>query len=619
MANSIASNPSGGSRARSRFGRWTVWLVSIVAALYVAGTARPAVDPKGFNLEQFSQITVLHGGRVKPIDTVARTSLLMLSGKQTLKTEAGGRSSAVVWLLDMLFAPERANQHKVFRIDDPDVLGVLGLEPGVRNTFALDEFASRLDEVQKQAMRAFEVEESKRSRFEGAILNLQERIVLYQRLQNTMVPAGATAVAATLQSLSGYLGTVPVVFDTMPPAAKALLSRYATVADYSEFRSVPSAAAAADDNAWTTMAEGLRKSFSQGAFPAGLLGMASIADAWQAGNAAVFNDAVRSYLTEISAQVPRQQQRAVFETTFNRVAPFYRSMVLYVIVLVLGLAYWISRKEILNAVAFNLLWLGFAVHTLGLFSRIVLQGRPPVTNLYSSAVFVGWGAVLFGAAAEWKFRRGMASVMAAAVGFVTLIIAHHLSLQGDTMEMMRAVLDSNFWLTTHVVCITIGYSATFIAGAAGIVYLLRRAFDRSWSPESSAELSRILYGLVCFSAFFSFLGTVLGGIWADQSWGRFWGWDPKENGAMLIVLWSLAILHAKSGRIAGETALMAMAVFGNVITAVAWFGVNMLNIGLHSYGYMYKAFTWLVVFTISQIIIIMLALLPRRAKAPNIS
>ena len=115
------------------------------------------------------------------------------------------------------------------------------------------------------------------------------------------------------------------------------------------------------------------------------------------------------------------------------------------------------------------------------------------------------------------------------------------------MEMMRAVLDSNFWLATHVVTITIGYSGTFLAGAIAIGWAVREHLAPRLDPATSKALSSMVYGVVCFALFFSFLGTVLGGIWADQSWGRFWGWDPKENGALLIVLWNAIILHARWG------------------------------------------------------------------------
>ena len=244
--------------------------------------------------------------------------------------------------------------------------------------------------------------------------------------------------------------------------------------------------------------------------------------------------------------------------------------------------------------------------------RIFLEGRPPVTNLYSSAIFVGWGIVILGMIFERVFKVGVGIVMAGAGGFVTQIIAHHLSLSGDTMEMLQAVLDTNIWLATHVVVITLGYSAMFAAGLVAIAYVVLGFFTPLLAGDIRKALNRIVYGIVCFATLFSFVGTILGGIWADQSWGRFWGWDPKENGALLIVLWCAVMLHARWGGLVKERGLMALSIFGNIVTSFSWFGVNMLGVGLHSYGFMDKAFQWLMVFIASQVLLILLARMPER-------
>ena len=188
------------------------------------------------------------------------------------------------------------------------------------------------------------------------------------------------------------------------------------------------------------------------------------------------------------------------------------------------------------------------------------------------------------------------------------------------MEMMRAVLDSNFWLATHVVTITIGYSGTFLAGAIAIGYTLAPSPRPAARPVDVKALVAMVYGIICFALFFSFVGTVLGGIWADQSWGRFWGWDPKENGALLIVLWNAIILHARWGGLVqrarhhGDGRSSATS-----SPACSWFGVNMLGVGLHSYGFMDSAFWALSAFIATQGLLITLCLLPRRfwARAPG--
>jgi ABC-type transport system involved in cytochrome c biogenesis permease subunit len=300
------------------------------------------------------------------------------------------------------------------------------------------------------------------------------------------------------------------------------------------------------------------------------------------------------------------------EFFLNQLEPFYKSMVIYVAAVILGCIFWINLSEPVRRTGCALLALAFVIHTVGLGFRMYLEGRPPVTNLYSSAVFIGWGAVALGMILERIFKGGIGLVATGLIGFTTLIIAHHLAMSGDTMEMMRAVLNSNLWLSTHVVVITIGYSSMFVAGLLAMIYIVRGFFTRTLSPATAGALSRMVYGIVCFATLTSFTGTILGGIWADQSWGRFWGWDPKENGALLIVLWNAIILHARWGGVIRERGLMAMAVFGNIVTSFSWFGVNMLGIGLHSYGFMDKAFFWLMLFDASQVAFIILALTPPR-------
>ncbi|MBG7608870.1 MAG: cytochrome c biogenesis protein CcsA [Verrucomicrobia bacterium] len=215
---------------------------------------------------------------------------------------------------------------------------------------------------------------------------------------------------------------------------------------------------------------------------------------------------------------------------------------------------------------------------------------------------------------ELFYRNAIGTAVAAIVGFATLLIAHHLSLSGDTLEMMRAVLDTNFWLATHVVVITLGYSATFLAGTIAIFFIFRRLFG-TIPKETVNSLRGMVYGVLCFATLASFVGTVLGGIWADQSWGRFWGWDPKENGALLIVIWNAIILHARWGGMVKERGMMVMAIFGNIVTSWSWFGTNMLGIGLHYYGFTDAAFVWLTGFIISQVVIMLLAFIPVRSRA----
>src|SRR5262249_15832675 len=152
-------------------------------------------------------------------------------------------------------------------------------------------------------------------------------------------------------------------------------------------------------------------------------------------------------------------------------------------------------------------------------------------------------------------RLGLGNIVASVAGFATLLIAYLLSAGGDTITVLQAVLDTQIWLATHVVCITLGYAATYVSGLFGLIYVLAGLCTRRLDDQARKELARMIYGVTCFAILFSFVGTVLGGLWADDSWGRFWGWDPKENGALIIVLWNALILHARWDKLVGDRGL----------------------------------------------------------------
>jgi len=396
----------------------------------------------------------------------------------------------------------------------------------------------------------------------------------------------------------------------MAQAMLALAKRYVALANATSLLAIPPAADNPDANAWRTAGQALEETFQNGYVEPAVLAYAGLGMAWRNGQPDQFNTLVGLYLGELSHRFTPQLSKSAAEARFNAVAPFYASMLLYAAAFLAALVSWLKWPDALGRAAFVLVALAWAAATAGIATRMCLEGRPPVTNLYSSALFVGWGAVTLCLVLEFIFRNAIGSVAAGMIGFCTLLIAHHLALGGDTMEMMRAVLDSNFWLATHVVVVTTGYASTFLAGFLALIYVLRGMFSRSLDKATADALARMVYGIICFATLFSFVGTMLGGIWADQSWGRFWGWDPKENGALIIVLWNALILHARWGGLVRTRGLMCLAIFGNVVTSWSWFGVNMLGIGLHSYGFTAAAFQWLSIFVASQLIIIAIANLP---------
>jgi len=578
------------------------WLAVAFVVVTVGAKLLPERPTHGYDLEAFARLPVLEGGRVKPIDTVGRNALLMIRTQQDFRVD-GESISATRWLLDALFRPGVADAQPAFEISDPEVLGLMGLQQGSSRYYPFRAVAPHIDEIQKQAMAAQGMESAQRSRFQRAVLNLFERVWLYHKVQNTLQLPGAPSLGEEIAAAR------------TPQAAE----RQAMLRDTAQFRPLPPAAGAGPE-AWRSVGQGLMEMAAGQSDPV-LVGWARVGQAWTAQDAGAFNQAMADLSQLERAAAPAAMRQAARELVFNRAQPFIMGIEFYLLALVAVFLSWFAlpggssaaeKRSVARPISYVFLGAGMLVHTAGLVARIILQGRPPVTNLYSSAVFVGWVAVLVGIVLEALFRRGFGTLVAGAIGVGTLIIAQNLTGEGDTMEMMRAVLDSNFWLSTHVITITVGYGGTFLAGIIAIVWTARQHLYRSRDPGDDRLLASMAYGVVCFALFFSFLGTVLGGIWADQSWGRFWGWDPKENGALLIVLWNAIILHARWGGYARERGLMAMAIFGNVITSLSWFGVNMLGVGLHSYGFMDKAFWALFAFIASQLVLVGLAILPPR-------
>jgi len=598
--------------------RYFPWLVLLLAAAWIAADWRPPrAQPDSLDIAKFGNTPVLVSGRVKPLDTVARNALLILHGKQQLRLEGSGQLTAMEWLTDTMFNASVADGYPVFVVQNGDVLGLFGWEQSDRKYFSFSELSPFLQKIEEQGEESEKLESMQRSAYQNAILNLRNALVLYVRLKNSIQLEDAQNVAGALQVFENNLPVAGKAtrelqagenFDKAKPDDVASMTpRYEKLSKIAYILAVPPIG---PTDEWHSIGNSLLRSVETIEIHPIVKEYALIGDAYRARSWSAFNQHASALETWFAKEKPAATRRSSFEFLFNRLQPFSRSMALYVLGFLLACGSWLGWSRTLNRSAFYVLLLALVVHTFGLVSRMYLQERPPVTNLYSSAIFIGWGAVIVSLILERIYRDGIGAACAGAIGFVTLIIAHHLAGSGDTLEMLQAVLDTNIWLATHVVAITTGYSAMFLAGMLAIIYIVRGVFTRSLTRPAADSIARMTYGVVCFATLFSFVGTVLGGIWADQSWGRFWGWDPKENGAVLIVLWCAIILHACWGGFIRQRGLMIMAIFGNVVTSFSWFGVNMLGVGLHSYGFMQKEFPWLLGFIISQLALMAAASMP---------
>jgi ABC-type transport system involved in cytochrome c biogenesis permease subunit len=654
-------------------------VATALTAMFFVAMMIPRSSPPGeFDFDTVGRLPIVERGRVKPLDTLARIDLQLVSDRQDYKEFGtwddfvGGKyhtRAAVKWLLDTLAYSEIVQlvdmrlsgkghppiaptswEHHVFRIENGQVLDLLKLKerPGFfRYSFA--EMKPQIEEFYEQAQRAQQLDQKERTLFDAKLIELGNRFEVY-----------STLLRSEQQQLKPEI--FPHLIPPTKPGEEWMTLTDALIAlvrnDPAELQDARSRAPA---KVWLEFLKSYREN-----------------------KVDQFNRQVAQYYAEVAELVPGDVTRANIEVFYNRFSAFYYCSILYAFIFVIGCLSWVVWPRTLNRTAFWVMTLVVVVHTIALTARMIIQGRPPVTNLYSSAIYIGWTGVLTCLVVEYFFRNSVAMVAGALLGLLSLIVAHFLSLSGDTMEMMQAVLDTNFWLATHVTTVTFGYTATFLAGMLGVAYVLLGLFrvvvirlgesdtvrtspiyrvlcwtaligiywwiltilttalgiallfvflfardkryavpaptfknlfrldERNWlfRPDNGAVLSKAIYGIVCFAMFLSFVGTVLGGIWADQSWGRFWGWDPKENGALLVVLWNALILHARWAGMVKQRGVAVLAVGGNIVTVWSWFGTNLLPVGLHSYGRMEGAMMWLLIFAGTQVFIMLLGVLP---------
>ena len=581
---------------------------------------------------------------------------------------------ATEWLAEVMFQPEVAETRPVFLLDNPDLKQMLGLpvEPDAVTQsdgrhFSYKQIQPRIEDLEEQARQAKArddkarltkeqeanppEEKSTQTPYDRAVLQLLKQLQIFWSLENMVQPRIADVIRALKaappegsehflkeveqtkpqdavdwkREMNEYLDNTEAgrrAFlserDGKPYNEKALntfqrdLVRLEAMAMKGQAFVIPPADPSKNPDGWRSTSDALMEA-GGGATPhPALHAYAQMDDAFRGGHTAEFNQAVKDYLMQLEPQFGGILAKCKHEQSFNRLDPFSSAMDIYVAVGLCGICFWFApvKGEWLRRTAVGLCLLALVIHSGGLIFRMVLEGRPPVTNLYSAAVFIGWAACVLGLVLETVWRNSIGIIVSSIIGFSTLLIAYHLAVGGDTMEMMRAVLDTNFWLSTHVVIVTLGYASTYVAGFLAIIYVVRGVFTKSLDVPLRQSLTKMIYAIICFATLFSFVGTVLGGIWADQSWGRFWGWDPKENGALIIVLWNVLILHARMGGLVRERGLANLAIFGNVVTTWSFFGTNMLGVGLHSYGRTDEELVNLFAFIASQLALILIGSLP---------
>jgi len=612
-------------------------LIALGAYLLLAGFLPPRTDPR-YDLAAFGRLPAQFNTRELPLDSIARNALRLMSDYTAVHAEKstmypqGLSIPANQWLLELAFRTENAERLPIFRINNDDVLGLVGkkasdlhsrerMETVGSSFLSFHEIQPYFDAISKASDPAAEKQRAEEglNPFESEVLRLRDNLVLFQRLSVSFVPgdepvknwqAWEQSIPPGIAAFRAKEAGAAVYDETAYNLLTEEADRFMTISKVAAVGIIPPAGSLSEP--WSNLGQAALTVLKPDGVKLDpiLLHYADAGDALRHDDGPAFNAAVAALHHDLgTAEIPQ----IGFEAYINQVEPFYRGALLYLCAFLCAIFSWIVWGPELRRAALWLVIFGFVLHTLGLGARVYLTGFGVVTNLYSAALFVGWVAVVFGLVMEcWK-KGAIGAAVASFVGFGMLIIAHNLPFSGDDLELPRAVLASNLWLWTHVKCIVCGYGAMFVAGSLGAGYLIASTFSARFTEGRGREIAKLTYGVTCFATLFSFVGTMLGGIWADQSWGRFWGWDPKENGALLIVLWCAIFLHARWGKLVTERTQMALAVGGNIVTAWSGLGVNLLGVGLHSYGFMAGTFVGLMIFWASQLAIMALAFVPPAA------
>jgi len=596
--------------------------------LCIAFTAQ-AETPIDYDV--LAQIPILHEGRIKPLDSFARVMLKKIHGKASI-----GDEKAIAWLAKVVFNPREAMQQPVFTIKDARLATILTLPDTPDNLYSFSQMAKSLSE-HEDIIRSLTAKDAKTlSGTERDILSLYEGVSYFAELIGTfsllrpldegkanyidLLKTSQKREAALKQTVAGKGDKINEY--TPEEQQNAEISYRMNVLESLDkhnnlFRIIPPNWEGSEEwlAPWAVIEQGMGSPASSRLFQ----DWKNLMQAYTLHDNKLWNETTHKIRHYALAQ-PRVRSYAIsLEILYNTIDPLTKSQIFYGLTFILALLGIISGSGRLLMLSYMFMPLAVIIHGMALLTRMLILMRPPVSTLYESMIFVSFVAALLGLCLEYRKQNLENILIASFIAPLLISAANVFAADSDTLEVLVAVLNTNFWLATHVVCITIGYATSLLTGAMAHIYLIKRAAGKT----DLSTLYKQIYHAALIALLFTAVGTMLGGIWADQSWGRFWGWDPKENGALWIVLWLIWVLH---GRIAGQLKEIGFASATACITmvvALSWVGVNLLSVGLHSYGFTSLAANSLIVFCGSEIVIIsvitLLALRKRSGKLPGFS
>lgn len=538
-------------------------LISVSSAVSFAGG-----DDSKAGMEALQRLPIQDAGRIKPFETFARETLQMVYGRtayQPIPKEGEGATKdlrprpALEIIMTWFLAPEFWDAQPIIEMKMTALKEALNLDK-TRDRFAPRElFSNDRIGLVFQDLASYRETKAKLNPYYQSVARLENQLGVYQAVKDAsimrVVPPAVKTEAAPADP---NLPKVPDRWRSVRELDGPLKEKFTIVAK-AFIRALPRPEGAPDVSEGPTLLQAV-EDFQAGA---------------RAENAALYPDG----------------KDIALEVHYEEMHPFRVAWILYVLsAIVMGIAWHRENRQggkQLARASWALALLAFAIHTYGFGVRMYLTGRPPVSNMYESVIWVSWGTMLFAFFFEWKQKAHFILLAGAVVSTICNIVADGVPHVLDaSLQPLEPVLRSNLWLTIHVLTISISYSAYFLAwslGNIGLGFVIRG--DGASSPRVES-LTVAIYRCMQVGVVLLAAGTILGGVWADYSWGRFWGWDPKETWALIALLGYLALLHARLSGWVKNIGMLVGAVASFNLVIMAWYGVNfVLGAGLHSYGF----------------------------------
>ena len=487
-------------------------------------------------------LPVQHEGRVQPFDTFSRGILRAVYGKERYQ-----KRSAVEVILLWLLAPNEWEKTKIIFVEK-DIKKSLGLDLKAKH-FSIEE----LSRNNKLALQLSELQSLKKDSLDSYFQQLEQlstRLILF-----SAVKSGYLIKLEPQKDQDSWL-SLSELSPSVEQKIKQVLKSYIAL---------------------------VSKNVS-----AGLTGAKGQSPPNSHHSKGVFSDFEEniSQFQSLFIKDGGTISKIKAEVFYNSLKPFTKAWIFYFLFLPASLLLILLKREKLFKYAVSFVAIGFCFHGLGMLLRSYIMSRPPVSNMYETVIWVPFIALIAGfvfylRGNKWPFIAGVILSF-----FCLLLSSLAPEVLDGRLQPLEAVLRSSFWLTTHVLTITMSYSFFFLAFVLGDMALISYLANKKEPFSFVKKMSQPIYRLIQWGVVFLAGGTILGGIWADYSWGRFWGWDPKESWALISLLAYLALLHGKLIGWISPFNLAVCSVLMFFVIIMAWYGVNfVLGAGLHSYGF----------------------------------